>query len=131
MGIYLQPADVSGAKNAAELIAELEGALVLDFPCLATLPPDKLPLLKVVLVAVIRRWADIGTGVTTSEAIGPASRSKSNGGGHVLWEHEKAYLRKLCDLPATSAAGLPRGEFPPVEPIADLFARRPQWARPS
>lgn len=131
MGVYLDASDFPGVRNAAKLIAELEATLALDFPCLADLPPGRIQLLKDVLDPVIRRWAHIGTGITTSEAIGPASRSVSNGGGHVLWEHEKARLRKLCDQPGASAAGLPMGEFPPVERIDDLFARRPQWARPS
>ncbi len=129
MGVYLDSTDFPGVRNADELIAELEVTLALDFPCLADLPIDRLQLLKDVLKPVIRRWADVGTGITTSETAGRFSRSKSNGGGHVLWEHERSRLRVLCTQPA-SAGALPLGHFPEPESIADLFARRPSWPRP-
>ena len=128
---YLEPADVPGVQNAGELIAELEAELALHFPCLAALAADleKLAILKALLVPVIRRWADVGTGITTSEATGPFSRSKANGGGHTLWAHERARLAALCGVPDTSGA-LPVGCFPEPERIDDLFARRPGWVRP-
>lgn len=124
---YLEPSDVPGVKNAQELINELEAELALHFPCLADITdPAKLTLLKQLLVPVIRRWADVGTGITTSESTGPFSRSKSNGGGHVLWAHERASLALLCDEPVSGGA-LPLGCFPEPEPNDDLFVRRPPW----
>ena len=124
---YIEPSDVPGVKNAQELINELEAELALHFPCLATITdPEKLTLLKQLLVPVIRRWADVGTGITTSEATGPFSRSKSNGGGHVLWAHERVRLSSLCGQPVSGGA-LSQGCFPDPEPIDDLFVRRPPW----
>lgn len=123
---YLQATDVPGVPNADELIAELDVYLALRLPCLNDLDTDQLVQLKSVLVPVIRRWADLGTSVTTSETAGPFQRAKSNGGGHIMWTHELDSLRLLCGQSAGGGA-LPRGSFPDPEPIDDLFVRRPGW----
>lgn len=125
---YLNPADVPGVQNAAELIAELEEYLALHHPYVADLPEEKLPRLQALLKPVIRRWADIGTGVIDTEQVGPFRRSKKDIGGHVLSGSEALSLRLLCGVEAQSVpAGLPRGSFPEPEPIDDLFMRRPGW----
>ena len=123
---YLQASDIPGVANADELIAELDVYLALRLPCLNDLDSGKLTQLKDVLVPVVRRWADVGTAVTTSETVGPFQRGKSNGGGHVMWAHELDSLRLLCGQPSVGGA-LPKGSFPAPEPIDDLFSRRPGW----
>lgn len=127
MGTWLEPRDVTGvaAETAEELINELESHLSLHYPMPATLTGDQAKMLRALLIPIVRRWHEAGTGLTTQETTGPFLERKSGGGGHVLWDHEKAALRAFCGMRSGPAS--PRGSFPQPEPIDDLFVRRPSW----
>lgn len=124
MGTYLNPDQFPGVTNAAQLIGELEAHLSLHYPKLATLTEPKASLLPPLLVSVIERWAEVGTGLDQTETTGPFVSRVSGGGGHVLWPREIADLIKLCEDDSDVAFdGAPLGDFPPsTDP---LFARRP------
>ena len=125
---YLSPSDVPGVPEteAAELIRELEVHLSLHY-LLASLDDAKAKSLAALMVPIIRRWAEAGTGLVTQEVTGPFTERRGGGGGHVLWKHEETLLRKLFGMADGSATS--RGSFPPPEPIGDLFGRRPSWPR--
>ncbi len=129
MGALLAVDDLPGidAVEAGELIDELESHLSLHYPAIFDLEDPERQTAKALLKPVVRRWHEAGTGLTTTITTGPFAERKSGGGGHVLWEQEITDLRKLCGM-ATGPAR-PRGSFPPPEPIADLFMRRPSWPR--
>lgn len=132
MGNFLNPSDVPGVdtSEATELIAELHSHLSLHYPCLDSLTDlAQLDSLRAMLVPIVRRWADGGTGLSVVETTGPFTERRGSGGGHVLWKHEAAALRKLCDAP-TPGPPAPRGSFPPPQPMDDLFASRPTWQQP-
>lgn len=123
MGTYLDPGMFDGVENAAELIDELEGHLSLHYPALATLPDERKALLVALLKPIVRRWAEVGTGLDTTEATGPFQYRVSGGGGHVLWKREVDDLKALCSTGDDQPDGAPLGVFPPsTDP---LFARRP------
>lgn len=126
MGNFLNADDITGidSNTAEELIGELETHLSLHYPLITTaLGPAKLAQLTALLIPIIRRWEEMGTGVATQEATGPFVDRRS--GKHVLWDHEKAALRVLCGM--SSGPARSRGSFPEAEPIDGLFIRRPGW----
>lgn len=124
MGTYLNPDQFADVPNAAQLIGELEAHLSLHYPKLATLTEPKAALLPPLLVPVIERWAEVGTGLDRTEGTGPFSDRVSGGGGHVLWPREIDDLIKLCaDDSDETPDGAPLGDFPAS--CDPLFARRP------
>ena len=128
MGTYLNPSDVPGveAADAVELIGELETYLSLHYPLITpAMPAEKLAALKSILIPIVKRWSDAGTGLVTTETTGPFAERKSGGGGHVLWVHEQSALGLLSG--AVSGPPKPRGSFDPPPPLNDLFAQRPGW----
>lgn len=129
MGEFLSPNEVAGIETvkADELIGELETHLSLHYP-VSSLDAAGKKKLKTLMIPIIRRWDDAGTGLVTQEITGPFTERKSGGGGHVLREHEVKNLRKLCGMDNGPARS--RGSFPPAEPTADMFVRRPQWPTP-
>lgn len=128
MGDFLVAEDVPGIdpQRAAENIAQLEAHLSLHYPCLYDLPPAKAALLKPLLVPIVRRWDEAGTGLTTVETTGPFTERKSGGGGKILWAQEIADLQALCGH--VSGAAVSRGSFPPPESLDGIFVRRPGWS---
>lgn len=126
---YLKSEDFADVENAGELIRELEAHLSLHFPCLETLPLQKVELLQAILTPVVRRWGEVGTGAGDSWVAGPfqgRGPAVRKDGAHTLDPVEEQSLRALCGTP-TKVAGLPAGSAPPPEPIEDLFVRRPGW----
>ena len=126
MGTYISADAVPGVDNADELIDELEVHLALHFPCITPdMAAGQLIALEALLKPIVRRWADVGTGVVTTRVAGPFREDVSAGGGHVLLPYEQTALLALCGL--SSVGAIPRGSFPPAEPITDVFVRRPGW----
>ncbi len=120
MGDFLTEDQFPGMADAAKLIAELEAHLALHYPCITTaLPAERKTLLAAILLPVIERWHEVGTGLTTSTVTGPFQERTSGGGGHILWEREIADLKAFCGEPGVG--GMPIGNFPPVPAIDGLF----------
>ena len=128
MGIYLDAAEVTGASAAVadELIDDLETKLALHFPCITLdLPSLRLEQLRVVMLRIVRRWLDGGTGMVQSEAAGPFSRTLRDGNPRILWSGDLDDLRAICEQ-APAASGLPEGSFPAPSGIERLFGRWPR-----
>ena len=126
MGDFLNADEITGVENAdaEELIGELEAHLSLHYPLITpAIGAANLAKLKALLIPVVRRWHEMGTGVATQEATGPFVDRRS--GKHVLWDHEKAALRVLSGT--SSGPARSRGSFPAPESIDSLFVRRPGW----
>lgn len=125
MGDYLNVDQFPGMTDAEKLIAELEAHLSLHYPCITPdLPTERKTLLAALLVPVIERWHEVGTGLTVSTVTGPFQERTSGGGGHILWEREIADLRAFCGEP--EIGGMPDGSFPAPADTDDLFAHRRQ-----
>jgi len=128
MGEWLDEADFVGCdvQDVRETISELEVHLSLHYPTISDgLTDARRRSLRALLTPIVRRWMDIGTGVEGTSVTGPFTDTVK-AGLHVLQPHEQAALAAFCA--AAPSGAVPRGSFPPVEPIGDLFVRRPGWS---
>lgn len=126
MTIDLQVGDIqalSPGLDSAMVQRLIDGTLAraaLVAPCLAVEGFAYEDAAKAVLVDVVLRRAETGTGVVQSEAAGPMSRTYFSSARALFWPAEVAELQALCALAAEAgdggAAALPVYAMPDPDP---------------
>lgn len=95
-------ADLPASLQSGELIdtwlAGLNARAVRLAPCLAQPTGDQLDEARLILIGIIKRWSEAGSGAVTTQAAGPFSQTTDTRerGGYRWWPSEITDLQALC-----------------------------------